>query len=150
MAACVDRPVELRFARPVSQLDQPIAVDLAELFTTESNINLVLSDNEMSGEEALDAIVGGNIDIALVSNALPYRDGIATVIPLFPSVLHVGYVGERDATDVKELLAGARVFAGEQGSASRRMFIESVEQADIPPETYAFVDDPNPENPVDV
>ena len=150
LAACVDRPVELRVAQPVSDLDRPIVADLVELFALESGIGLSLTDAEMSGEEALDAIIAGRVDIALVSNALAYRDGIATIIPLFPSVLHVGYVGDREVSNVDDLLTGARIFAGVQGSASRRMFIESMEQANIPPDAYSFVDDPDPENPVDV
>ena len=130
LCACTDNPTELRFAQPSSPVDRAIVTDLVELFADDTLVSLNLTGAEFTGEEALDAIIAGEVDVALVSNALPYRDGVATVIPLFPSVLHIAYVGDdRDPSDIYSLLEGANVFAGEEGSASRLIFEQSLERA---------------------
>ena len=38
---------------------------------------------------ALNAVASGEVDLALVSNYLPFRSDIATVMPLYPTVLHI-------------------------------------------------------------
>ena len=150
LAACGRSPVELRFATPGSPIDRPIVADLATLFEAETDIRLELTETEMSGQEALDAIVAGEVDLALVSNALPYRDGVATVIPFFPTVLHIGSVGGREVNTIEELLTGARVYAGEEGSASRLMFEKSVDRVKLPEESFTYVDDPGRDAGIDV
>ena len=150
VSACDGNPVALRLVTPLSDLDREIATELAGHFNSESTIAMSLTGDPLDERSALDAILAGEADLALVSNALPYRAGIATVIPLFPSVLHVGYTGDRDADNVPALLSGARVFAGTEGSASRMIFEKAVERYHIPPDSYTFVDPNAAEQPVDV
>ena len=150
LSACERSPVELRFATPGSPIDRPIVADLAALFSAETSIRLELTEEAMSGQEALDAVVAGDADLALVSNALPYRDGVATVIPFFPTVLHIGSVGGREVNTIEELLTGARVYAGEEGSASRLMFEKSVDRVKLPEESFTYVDDPGRDAGIDV
>jgi TRAP-type uncharacterized transport system substrate-binding protein len=150
LTACGRSPVVLRFATPGSEIDRPIIADLATLFGAETNIRLEMTETQMSGQQALDAIVACEVDLALVSNALPYRDGVATIIPFFPTVLHIGSVGGRDVDTIEELLTGARVFAGEEGSASRLMFERSVDRQDLPEGSFTYVDDPGRNSGIDV
>ena len=138
--ACSREGSELRLATPISRIDQAIATDLAALFNQESALSINLTDVELSGEQALDAILDGTADIALVSNALPYRENVATIIPLFPTVLHIGYFGDREVTDGNSLLRGAKVYAGVQGSASRLMFEQSVQRLQLTDEDFTFVE----------
>lgn len=144
-SSCSKKGGDLRLAGPVARIDQEIATDLAALFNQESELKISLTDAELSGEQALDAILNGTADIALVSNALPYREGIATIIPLFPTVLHIGYFGDREFDDGVSLLRGARVFAGAEGSASRLMFEQSVRRLQLTQEDFTFVDEPTEE-----
>ena len=95
-SSCSKKGGDLRLAGPVARIDQEIATDLAALFNQESELKISLTDAELSGEQALDAILNGTADIALVSNALPYRKGVATIIPLYPTVLHIGFFGDRE------------------------------------------------------
>lgn len=140
-SSCSKEGGDLRLATPVSRIDQEIATDLAALFNQESELKISLTDAELSGEQALDAVLNGTADIALVSNALPYRKGIATIIPLFPTVLHIGYFGDREVTDGTSLLRGAKVFAGVEGSASRLMFEQSIQRARLADLDFTFVVD---------
>jgi TRAP-type uncharacterized transport system substrate-binding protein len=150
LTSCGQSPVELRFATPGSPIDREIVADLADLFSAESGIRMELTSTEMSGLESLDAVAAGDVDLALVSNALPYRDGIATVIPLFPTVLHIGFVGDRQFDDISEMLNGARVFAGDEGSASRLIFEKSVDRFDIPQDSFTYVTKPGRDARIDV
>jgi TRAP-type uncharacterized transport system substrate-binding protein len=129
LSACSPETGTLRLARPVSALDASIAEDVARLFNAESRIDIELTDDAHSGEEALSAVLDGHVDIAMVSNAQPYREGITTIIPMFPTVLHIAYVGDRDTTDISTLLDGATVFAGAPGSASRMLFQQGIDRA---------------------
>ena len=53
---------------------------------------------------------------------MPFRSGVSTVAPMYPTVLHIGYVGEREFETNIDLFKGAKIFAGLKGSASRMMF----------------------------
>lgn len=147
LAACTSSDVELRMVQPVSGIDRELSAELAALFDAESGFSISMTPDAIAGEAALDAIVAGEADIALVSNALPYREGVTAIIPLFPAVLHVGSVGERDHGSVGELLRGARVFAGDAGSASRLMFMKIVENSGLTSDDFTFVTDPGSERP---
>ena len=119
---CEKNPTRLRMAIPTLGVDQEIAQDFSELLGRESTISVALTGSPASDEAALDALIAGDADIALVSNNMPFRSGITTVMPLYPTVLHIGYREGRDTSSGVELLRGAKVFAGAPGSASRLMF----------------------------
>jgi TRAP-type uncharacterized transport system substrate-binding protein len=139
IAACSRQSAELRFATPISAVDREIIGDLVELFSKESDLGISLTADENSGEAALDAVLAGEADLALVSNALPYRSGIATIIPFYPTVLHIGYFEGREFTDIVDLIRGAKVYAGAEGSASRRMFDQSAIRFGLDESEYSFV-----------
>lgn len=141
LAACSSETEELRFVRPASSIDQEIAEDLAALFNNESHLHIELSEGVLSGDSALDAILAGEADIALVSNALQFRDGITTAIPLYPTVLHIGYPADRVFVDGTDLLRGSRIYAGAEGSASRHMLAQSAARLGLKETDYSFVSD---------
>lgn len=71
---------------------------------------------------ALDAVVSGAAELAVVENSAEFRhQELRTVVPLYPSVLHVAVRETRPATTFAELLDGARVLAGAEDSASRML-----------------------------
>ena len=139
VSACSPESTTLRLARPVSDLDASIAEDVSRLFDTESRLSIEITDDTYSGEQALSAVLSGDADLALVSNAQPYREGITTIIPLFPSVLHIAYLGDRDATDISTLLEGATVFAGAPGSASRLIFEQGLERSGLGSPNFEYL-----------
>ena len=129
-------------ARPDSPSDGEIAAELAELLSAETRFSVNLVGEPLSGEQALAGIASGELDLAIVSNALPFRDGVTTVIPLFPTVLHIAYRDKRTVESREDLLRNARVYAGPEGSASRLMFAESVRRIDMQDSGYEYVSDP--------
>ena len=107
LVACEQDSVTLRVAAPDLPVDYEIAADLASMLDESAPVRLALSSSAMTESAALDALIAGEADIALVSNAMPFREGIATVVPLYPTVLHVAYHQGRDASSSTSLLTGA-------------------------------------------
>ena len=148
LAACDSGPTELRLVAPESRLDRAIAEDMVELFDESSAVHLTIVESSMSDEAALDAIAAGEADIALISNHLPFRDDIATVMPLYPTVLHIarrnGLPDSPDLADPPSLaaLADVSVFAGPEGSASRYLFRRVAERIGLDEDAVRFIDDP--------
>lgn len=141
LASCGNAPGELVLARPDAPIDQQIALDLVRLFGDESAIELVLSDVAMTGGDALVEVAEGRADIALISNDHPFRADIATVIPLYATVLHIVNMSDRQPEAFVDLLHNASVFAGLEGSASRRVFERLTSTIDLGGEDYRFEND---------
>ncbi len=146
LVGCDSAPVNLRVVAPESRLDRAIAEDMVELFDESSAVRLSIVDSSMSDEAALDAIAAGEADIALISNHLPFRDDIATVMPLYPTVLHIarrrGLADSPDLADRESLAAlqDVSVFAGPEGSASRYLFRRVAERIGLNEDTVRFVE----------
>lgn len=140
-AGCENSPAELLLVKPSSPVDSEIAQDIVGLVGDDAEVSILLTDLAQSDEAALDALTSGAADIALVSNNMPYRSGVSTVIPLYPTVLHIGSFGERDFELGTELFRGARVFAGPEGSASRMMFEKFTSRTGLESADFVYVND---------
>ncbi|MDH3614099.1 MAG: hypothetical protein OEU90_11455 [Gammaproteobacteria bacterium] len=140
LEACERSPHELILVTPSSPIDRSIVEDLGELFESERVLTRVrLTEEPLSEEAALDAIASGAADIALVSNNLAFRRDIATVMPLYPTVLHIARRAGNDALAGPELLRDAAVFAGTEGSASRLIFERIVERIGLEDDEYRYI-----------
>ncbi|MDX1403597.1 MAG: TAXI family TRAP transporter solute-binding subunit [Woeseiaceae bacterium] len=148
LAACDAQHRELLLVRPASPVDADIAEEVIELLGKDSNVSIRMIGEGRSDEAALEALATGEADLALVSNNLPYRTGIATVMPMYPSVLHIGYIGERQFSSENDLFRSANVFAGPEGSASRMMFETYLSRNDFDHDQFIYVD--SPQAPFDV
>lgn len=140
-AGCETRQAELLLVTPESPVDSDIVRDVVELIGHDSAISISLTDASLAEAAALDALTSGQADIALVSNNMPYRPGISTVMPLYPTVLHIGYFGDREFESITELIRGAKIFAGPEGSASRMMFERFTSRSDLSPADFTYVED---------
>jgi TRAP-type uncharacterized transport system substrate-binding protein len=140
LVACDSGPIELRLVAPSSPLDLEIAQDLAMFLNEGSEFRLDVTPRQHAGKTALDMLLRGEADIALVSNYLPYRDGISTVMPIYPSVLHIAYRDGRDPSDARALLNNANIYAGAEGSASRLMFERLIARIGLSDDAYSYVE----------
>jgi len=139
-AGCEQNRTELRLARPDSPTDSAIVEDIVGLLGTGSEVAIALSDTPQSESSALDDLIAGQADIAVVSNNMPYRPGISTVMSLYPTVLHIGQSGDRESKSGIELIRGAKIFAGPVGSASRLMFERYISRSDLSPADFTYVE----------
>ena len=139
LTACDSGPHELRLVTPTEPVDSSIVAELSDLLGDDATVRIRLSATPLSEEAALDAVQSGEADLALVSNNLPFRGDIATVMPLYPTVLHIGGCAGADATHGPEMLRGSSIYAGPEGSASRLVFERIVERMGLGPEEYRYV-----------
>ena len=141
LQGCEQAPLSLTLARPASPIEESVAESLVETFAQASEVEVALGNTGISEEAALDALTAGTIDLALISNSMPYTDGVGTVMPLYSTVLHVGSSdSRREITDLPELLRDASVFAGPEGSASRVMFDRMVQRPEFQDLGYTLID----------
>lgn len=141
-AGCEKNQAELVLVQPSSPIDAEITRDIVSLLGNDSDVLITLTDSGQADAAALDALLAGEADIALVPNNVPYRPGISTVMPLYPTVLHIGHYGDREFGSAIELFRGARVFAGPEGSASRMMFDWYTSRNGLSPADFTYVNDP--------
>ena len=139
LGSCESGQEELRLAAPFAQVDRAIVEDLSGLFDSSHSTRLSVTGLSLSEAAAIDAVASGVADFALVSNSLPFRNDIATVIPLYPTVLHIAYREDRDASSGSALLRGAKIYAGPEGSASRMIFERIVDRLDLEAGAYEYV-----------
>ena len=142
LAACDSDPVELRLVAPSSDLDLEIVQNLGALLDQSSAVRIRVSDDQQTGEDALDMLIAGDADLALVSNYLPYREDIATVMPLYPSVLHIAHRIGRNHSSALKMIDQAKIYAGQDGSASRLLLDYVIARTNLPKDSYSYVERP--------
>ena len=141
LCSCEPGRQELRLVAPFAQIDRAIAEDLSDLLDTGYSTRLSMTGSPLSGEAALDAVGSGTADVALVTNDQAFRSDIATVMPLYSTVLHIAYRQDRDASTGSALLLGAKVYAGPEGSASRAIFERILERIGLNVGAFEYVSD---------
>ena len=140
-AGCGRSPHELTIVTPASPIDSGIVQDMVQLFDEESRVNVQLTQRALSGQAALDAVASGEADIALVTNNLPFRSDIATVMPLYPTILHLARRTDNETPLGPESLRGATIYAGDEGSASRLIFERIAERTGLDEGDYRYTTD---------
>jgi TRAP-type uncharacterized transport system substrate-binding protein len=129
---------------PKLPVDQLIADELLRAFDGNEHIRLVLVPHGSDSMSSLDLLEKGDGELALVSNNEGYRKGIETVIPLYPTVLHIAYRKDLHPADAADLLTGTTVFAGGEDSPSRLMLVEAAGRQGVSVDNIGFVDASTP------
>jgi len=150
LGGCGDQGNSFRLLAPTQHFDQQIAEDLATVFAQNSAARIDIVPLPPGFETPLQALEAGHGDLALTSNTQPYRRGITTVMPLYPTVLHIVYDRHRPADSAANLLRGATVNAGPEGSASRRLLAEILASLELREDEVTFVDGPEAKPEVSV
>ena len=70
LAGCDSGPVQLRLVAPSSDLDLEIVQTLEVLLDQSTAVRIQITDDQQPGEAALDMLIAGEADLALVSNYL--------------------------------------------------------------------------------
>jgi len=138
--ACEQAPTELRLITPKSPLGQKIATDFANLLDDESSVNIMLVPAPEDDQTVLESLASGHGDLAIITDIMPFRADVATVMPLYPTVLHVVFRKGRSAGTAEELLSGATVYAGPPGSSARFMLEQVSHRNDLAPGSFTYVD----------
>ena len=150
LGGCGDQGDTFRLLAPTQHFDRQIAAELATVFEQNSRHRVVIVPLPPGFETPLQALEAGHGDLALTSNTQPYRKGITTVMPLYPTVLHIVYHRDRLADSAVNLLRGATINAGPVGSASRTLLAEILVSLALREEEVTFVDGPQAKPEVSV
>ena len=142
LGACGDQRNTFRLMAPAHPFDAEIATELAAVLDHNSRHRIEIVPLPAEFETPLEALEAGYADLAFTSNTQPYRQGITTVMPIYPTVLHILYRRERSADSAEDLLRGATVNAGPVGSASRQLLTEIMDSLDVEESEVTFVDKP--------
>ena len=140
LTACESATEELTIVRPAEGVDRSIVEELEAILEANSDFSVSLTDEILAESDALDAVAAGTADLALVSNYLPFRDDIATVMPLYPTVLHIGANSHLDNAFTLDLPAGTTVYAGPEGSASRLVFERIASRMGLAPDEFTYAE----------
>jgi len=147
LTSCEKSPHELRLATPFAGVDREIAQELTSFIDGDSRVRITLTESPLDEAAALIALAAGEADIALVSNNLPFRTEIATVMPLYPAVLHIARRADFVRPAGPAFFRNATVFAGLEGSASRIMFEQIAERTGLREGDFRYSKDPDQDNP---
>lgn len=144
LSACTQDPETLRLVTPRQPYDKIIADELVRVFADNPRIRLTLVPHIDMGESSLQALLENKGDLALVSNGEDFVTGVETVIPFYPTVLHIAYRDDLKPESRRDLLIGTTVFAGPPGSPSREMMEKTVHRLGIPVNDVHFVESLSP------
>ena len=98
LGGCEEQRSTFRLLVPAQYFDRDVAMTLAGVFEQNSRHRIDVVPLPGGFETPLDALEAGYADLALTSNAQRYRKGITTVMPLYPTVLHILYRKDRPST----------------------------------------------------
>ncbi len=140
LGGCGEQRNTFRLLDPAQPFDHEIATKLAAVFEQNSRHRIEIVPLPADYETPLDALEAGYADLAFASNVQPYREGVTTVMPLYPTVLHLVYRKDRPADSAKVLLRGATVNAGPAGSASRRLLTDILEGLELREDDVTFAE----------
>jgi TRAP-type uncharacterized transport system substrate-binding protein len=121
LAGCSESETEISLITPRLEIDREIAEEFTRLFSDQDPVTIHLIPSPDASRGGIEAIKAGTADLALVSNTEPFDPDVATVVPLYPTVLHIIHRTGLAAPDVLGLMTGHTVFAGPPGSASRTL-----------------------------
>ena len=140
LAACEPTYESIEILEPTGVLDRQIAARIVELVQEDSpfEFNLIEAPDGMS---PLDALEAGYGDLAFASNSQRYRPDVSTVIPLYPTVLHILVREGEHPEDLGAVMAGKRVYAGAKGSVTREIVRELAEELDFADSGFTLTED---------
>ena len=138
--ACEPAPKKLRLITPKSPLSQEIATEFANMLGDESGVQITLVPAPADDTTVLESLAAGDGDLAIITGFMPFRPDVATVMPLYPTVLHIAYRKGRAVGNAVEMLSGATVYAGPPGSSSRFMLGQVSARNGMAEDSFTYVD----------
>lgn len=88
----------------------------------------------------LDSLELGKADFGIVDNYSRFSDKVSAVVPLYPQLLHILYRKDKSPKSLHELFSLGKMFAGIEGSGTKRFVEELMHDIGIDKSECAFVD----------
>ena len=88
----------------------------------------------------LDSLEVGCADFGIIDNYSRFSDKVASIMPLYPQVLHILHKRSRQPSSLRELFMSGKIFAGIEGSGTRRFVEQLISDLGINSALVEFVD----------
>ncbi|MGI9247735.1 MAG: TAXI family TRAP transporter solute-binding subunit [Woeseiaceae bacterium] len=134
-------PEELRLVLPRLPIDRQIADEFGLLLDQQADVTITQVRLEDPSKSALQALLDGEADLAMVSNKEAFNPDIGTVIPMYPRVLHIAHRSELPTGGFESLLRDGTVDAGLPGSDSRIFLEQALSLFNVELDDVDFVGD---------
>lgn len=106
-----------------------------------SNIPVELTPKD-DPEKVVTAVLGGEADLGILEEPFTRVVGLTTIVPLYPSILHVLYRQERSADSFPELVRGQQVYAGPVGGTGWRLLGQLADDYQLASDDFTILPDP--------
>ena len=145
LAGCAMEDRELTLAVSTEEPAPSIAETIRSLLSERGfsiSINATTDPTEIVA-----AIRDRKVDLALVEESDLPVPGVATLAPLYPSILHVLYNHSEMPADFADLILGAKVYAGPLGGAAHRLLMQLCIDFGVVADQFQLLDNPWTVNP---
>lgn len=88
----------------------------------------------------LDSLELGKADFGIVDNYSRFSDKVSSVLPLYPQLLHILYRKDMSPQSLHELFRMGKIFAGIEGSGTKRFVDELMRDIGVDKSSCTFVD----------
>lgn len=107
---------------PLGEITKQLEIVLERNF----NVDIILSIGEGS-ESNIDSVASSKIDFTIAENHVPFKEGVSSVLVLYPQILHVFHSKTYEPSSFQELVTNKKVYIGTEGSGSYRFMMDLFE-----------------------
>ena len=145
ISSCIREPIVLTVSHSPDQHAPLIAQKLSSILEHEEiQLSFQTADDPIS---LIESVRVGEVDLGIV-NEPPFRiPGIRTVVPLYPSIIHVMYRNDREVESFPDLIRGQQIYAGPAGGPSWRVLRQLAREFSVSEEEYSVLSEPGLEEP---
>ena len=117
LASCTERKEQFTFSTDIQEPQNYLSRNIASILS-EKTRNKFLVVNGIGSSASLDSLKEGKIDFSIVDNYTIVSDEVASIMPLYPQILHVMHKRGVECSTIEELIKGKKIYAGVPGSGT--------------------------------
>jgi TRAP-type uncharacterized transport system substrate-binding protein len=140
LVACNPVTIEFPLIYTSEEPNPQFARQLKNVLESNYNVHIRLVETEHS-QAVVDSLSMNSLDMGLIENFVSGGEGINSVIPVYPKVLHLFYRNQTPPSSFMELINGKMLYLGHEHSASYAFMEELLEFYHIPRDTYQITFD---------
>jgi len=145
LAGCAMEDRELTLAVSTEE-PAPSIAEAIRSFLGEHGFSISI-DVTTDSSRIIAAIRDRKVDLALIEEPALPTPGVVTLVPLYPSILHVLYNDAEAPTDFADLIRGAKVYAGPLGGAAHHLLMRLCVDFGVVSDQYQLLNNPWTVNP---